>query len=119
MTTIGNRIKNLRNEKGMTQGELAKVLGVTKPAVQKYENGGINNLKRETIQKLCEFFGVPPVFFIYDELPANDPYPESFRTIYGEKLANMAWMFDRLNQTGREKVIEYTGDIFKIGEYRK
>ena len=42
--TIGERLKRLRIEKGLTQEEVGKILGVTKGAIQKYENG-INNKK--------------------------------------------------------------------------
>lgn len=43
-----NRIKEVRERKGITQGQLAKLLGTTQGAVQFWENG-----KREpTIQRL-------------------------------------------------------------------
>ena len=52
--TIGEKIKKLRNEAGMTQAELASKLGVRDAAVAKYETGRVTNLKRETIAKLSE-----------------------------------------------------------------
>ena len=118
MGNIGNRIKKLRNEHGLTQTDLAKILGVTKPAVQKYENGGINNLKRETIQKLCELFRVPPIFFIYENL-ADLPVENDFPRLYGKELFDMANTLNSLNDVGQQKVVEYTKDIYKIGEYKK
>ena len=36
---IGNIIRKYRKEKNMTQEEVAKYLGVTAPAVNKWENG--------------------------------------------------------------------------------
>ena len=38
--TIGNVIKKYRKNKGMTQEEMAARLGVTAPAVNKWEKGG-------------------------------------------------------------------------------
>ena len=62
--SIGNYIKELRTERGMSQEELGKIVGVQRAAVQKWENGSTQNLKRETIKKLAEFFGVSPASFI-------------------------------------------------------
>ena len=40
MKTIGKKIKQLRRDKGLSQNELAEVLGVTGQAVSKWETGG-------------------------------------------------------------------------------
>ena len=52
-----NRIKQLREERSMTQPELGKVLNVQGAAMSKYENEKIP-LTTETIKTLAEFFGV-------------------------------------------------------------
>lgn len=36
---VGNRIKELRKERGLTQSELAKCIGVNKSAISRYEQG--------------------------------------------------------------------------------
>ncbi len=38
MTTFGSRLKQLREDKSLTQEQLGKVLNVKKAAVSKYEN---------------------------------------------------------------------------------
>ena len=50
---IGQRIKEARIAKGMTQEELGKVLGVQRSAIAKYEKGRVVNIKRSTLQKLA------------------------------------------------------------------
>lgn len=52
-----NRIKQLREEKGITQSELGKVLNVEHSAISKYEKE-IVPLQDSTIKKLCEYFDV-------------------------------------------------------------
>lgn len=47
---VGERIKYYRLEKGWTQEELGKHLGVGKAAIQKYESGQVQNLKSSTIK---------------------------------------------------------------------
>ena len=52
-----NRIKQLRNENGITQRELAKLLGIEISAVSKLEVGRVP-LKEEYIIKLASYFNV-------------------------------------------------------------
>lgn len=61
---IGDYIKMLRTSKGLSQEELGKIVGVQRAAVQKWEAGKTQNLKRDTIKKLADFFEVNPANFI-------------------------------------------------------
>ena len=61
---VGSYIKQLRTERNFTQEELGQKIGVKRAAVQKWECGRTQNLKRETIQKLSEIFNVNPSSFI-------------------------------------------------------
>lgn len=51
---MGDRIRQMRIDAGMTQEELAEKLGLQKSAIAKYENGRVENIKRSTIQKMAE-----------------------------------------------------------------
>lgn len=53
----GERIKELRLERGLTQTELAKELGVTQKNISKYELE-LLDLNTQMICKLCKFFSV-------------------------------------------------------------
>lgn len=61
---VGEYIKKLRIEAGYSQEQLGNMLGVQRAAVQKWECGRVQNLKRETIKKLSEIFDVQPSSFI-------------------------------------------------------
>ena len=43
---IGERIKQLRKSRGLRQWQMAQLLGATQPAVHKYENGILPEVKR-------------------------------------------------------------------------
>ena len=58
--TMGEYIKQLRREHGWTMEELGKKVGVNRAAVQKWENGTVENIKRSTIKELSRVFGVSP-----------------------------------------------------------
>ncbi len=45
-TVIGERIKRLRKARGLRQWQMAEALGATQPAVHKYENGILPEVKR-------------------------------------------------------------------------
>ena len=56
MATIQERIKELRTEKGYTQEELAKLLGLnSKSNIANYENGA-NSPSDKVKMKMCEIF---------------------------------------------------------------
>lgn len=58
--TTGKIIKQLRKEHHLTQEKLGEIVGVQKSAIAKYERGEIVNLKRSTIEKMANYFGVLP-----------------------------------------------------------
>lgn len=60
--TFGEKIKNARRAKGLTQEKLGEILGVQKSAIAKYENGRVVNIKRETLLHIIDVL----------ELNAND-----------------------------------------------
>lgn len=52
-----NRLKSLRNEVGLSQGELAEEVGVSYRTIQNWENG-VNQIKPDKAQLLADYFGV-------------------------------------------------------------
>lgn len=64
MENTGTIIKQLRKEHHLTQEELGQIVGVQKSAIAKYEAGKIKNLKRETIERMSDLFGVLPSYIM-------------------------------------------------------
>ena len=67
-----DKIKYLRTQKGLTQEELGRIVGVQRAAINKYEKGTVVNIKRSTLQKLADALGVLPVDLLDDEEATND-----------------------------------------------
>lgn len=100
MEIMGDRIKQLRKERGMTQEEVGKIIGVQKSAIRKYESGLVQNMKRSSIKKLSDFFGVSPSYLLgYDE---KEPPTV---TEDGEQLAEFINLFSRLSPEQRASVL--------------
>ena len=80
--TMGERIKALRIQHGLTQEELGQKVGVQKSAIYKYETGLVVNLKRSMIEKLALALGVKPTYLmglLYEETtipPGFEPLPK-------------------------------------------
>ena len=114
MSTTGERIKQLRIARGMTQEELGAKIGVKLAAINKYETGIIVNLKRSTIQKLADALDTTPIYLMGWEDPAPLSAPE-LSPLQQKVVAVM----DNLNIEGQEKVLEYTEDLAASGRYIK
>ena len=119
--TIGERIRRLRMEKNMTQEELGALPGVQKAAIQKYESGQIQNLKVDTIRFFSDFFGLPPAYFIYDEIPSyGEEIAEQLLKIYlGERGATFMHNLYKLNFEGLRKLADYCEDLTEIEKYKR
>jgi transcriptional regulator with XRE-family HTH domain len=64
VSTIHERIKSQRLKSGYTLAEVADLLGVKEPTVQRYESGEIKNIKHETITKLASIFHTTPAYLM-------------------------------------------------------
>lgn len=78
MENIGNRIKEARKKKGLTQSELAEKIGLTKHAIAKYEQGqrepNLTTLTKIIDELDLDFWTVCPN--INAEIEAAKPYEE-------------------------------------------
>jgi transcriptional regulator with XRE-family HTH domain len=59
---IGRKIRLLRLERGLSQSDLAKAIGLTFQQVQKYEKGA-NRVSAGRLQQIADFFKVSIMFF--------------------------------------------------------
>ena len=75
-----NRLKLLREEKNMTQAEIAQLIGVTSQAYGLYENGK-RDISTENLKKLSNFFGVTTDYIVgnSNERTSNVEYDLSQR----------------------------------------
>ncbi len=70
---LGQRIKHLRKNKGLTQFDLEKRTGIKREYLSKIENDELNNPTFTTLLKICEGIGVPVTELLSgkDELPTR------------------------------------------------
>ncbi|AKL96662.1 putative phage repressor [Clostridium aceticum] len=64
-----DKVKNRRLELGLTLEEVAKIVGVSAPTIQRYETGEIKNIRRDKIKLLADALQVSPAYLMdWDEL---------------------------------------------------
>lgn len=68
------KLRNLREDKDMTQAQIAMVLGTTKNQVGKYERGE-QEMNINHLITLCQFYKVSADYIL--ELPEGLPYGTS------------------------------------------
>lgn len=117
MPNVGEYIKKLRVEKGLTQEELGNMIGVKRAAVNKWESGLVQNLKRTTIQRLADIFDVNPSSFIDgyepDLLIASDNLKQLVLTTDEEKLV-IAYRAHPEHQSTIKKILDIDSNTIEL-----
>jgi len=99
LETIAQRLVRLRKERGITQAQMATLLGVSQPVVSDYERGALR-LHGELILKVAEILGVSA-----DELLGRDSQTKKART--PGKVQKVFEEVSRLPRRQQEKVVEF------------
>ena len=111
----GELIRNLRVEKGLTQEELGNLLGLKKAAINKYEKGRVENIKRSVIEKMAEIFEVSPCSILgYTEdikQPSTPPI-----SLEEQKLLKS---FNKLNDIGKREAVKRVDELTYVYDYTK
>lgn len=124
--TMGTYIKQLREEMGISQEELGRSLNppVNRAAVNKWETGQVENIKRTHIQQLAKKFGVSPCeLMCFDDRFDSAKAAEETKAIelvqkhFGKDAVHVLQMFMELNQTGQQKVLEDLSDMTELSKY--
>lgn len=96
---MGNRIKELRLENGISQEELSKAIGVTRQAISLFEKGK-RDPKLETWVKLADYFNVSieylqgqtdekSIYIEFYKVTTNERYTEKMNKILNNLKKNM------------------------------
>lgn len=70
--SIGQRIKNTRENIGMSQSELAKRSHISKQLLYKYENEIITNIPSDKIERISSALGIAPAYLMGWENPSEN-----------------------------------------------
>lgn len=125
--SIGENIKKIRQDKGLSQKELANRVNVSQSAIYYYESGK-REIRLDMLEKIAVALETPLDRFIEVKVSKgvmNQPSLKEMaknQTIvktnnkYFQKLTNL---FARLNESGQQKAVEQIELLTKIQEYKK
>lgn len=134
--TTGERIKKIRQEKGLSQKELGKILHVSQQMIGQYESSD-NTLKPTTLQKIASALQISindllendledsPIYRVYKkrnqldhELLISYKNYELTKDITWEPIdIKMIKLFKTLNEIGQAKAIERVIELTEIPRY--
>ena len=93
---LGDKIKKLRLERGMTQEELAAKLKTTKQTIGKYETGIVTNLPLNRIKELADALDASPAYLIGWEAKGVD-----------DRVSDLAALTEDFTQEELESLASY------------
>lgn len=125
--SMGDRIRYLRESRGMTQEELGEKIGVQKSAIRKYEKGEVENIKRSSIKTMCDLFNVSPSYLMgWDEdeekvrqIAEDTKFNEKIQKQYGKQAIELLQTFDALNLQGKNKAVDMITTLSEIPRFQK
>lgn len=109
--TLGQRIKDSRKKKKLTQKELAEMIGAKHNSVSNWENDQ-NRPDPDTIETLCWALGVTPNYLLTGE----DSFGPVEITDATEDI--LLGKIRQLNDAGKAKLSNYADDLLQIDQYR-
>lgn len=113
---MGDRIKEKRIEKRLTMEQLADKLGVGKSAVNKWEKGHVENIKRSTIEQLAQILNCTPAYlFGWEETGTSNDHPLPFTV---EELQILE-IFRSLPPFKQKEMLSYGKFMQKMIEHQK
>lgn len=114
--TVGERIRNKREEIGVSQTELAKKVGISKQTLYKYETNIITNIPSNTIENIANILNLSPAILMGWE---NEKMPNNIKQAHTSQIDILVGKTNNLNKKGIEELIKYTDYLLTQKKYQK
>lgn len=104
--TTSDLLRDLREDKDMSQREVAEVLGISQQQYSQYESG-LSELSLRYFSKLAELFDVSADYLLGRTERSKD---KSFKNVYVTRDCSCTKLMDSilmLSDDGRKSVVEY------------
>ena len=110
---MAQRIKSLRQAKGLTLEQVADVVGVGKSTVRKWETGMIANMRRDKIADLAKALDTTPAYLMgWKEEDEKKNSPSELSLTEGEKL--MLELFRKIPEDKQAAALEMLRAALKM-----
>lgn len=114
---IGDRIKQLRKEKNMTQRIIAKKMGTTEVAISNWETGK-NELRGENLLKIAEILGVSSTWLQTGNGKQHCKGDISINNL-PEDVKEVIALFQQLTLKQQQRYTEVLEETIELNQYKK
>ena len=111
MLNLGKTIQSLREERHLSQRELAKRVGVSTGAIGNYE-AGLRKPKFETLEAFADVFNIPLGILLGDEQTARI-------LMYYDRLEKLVSVASKLDDTDIAKLEERASVLLEQEKYHE
>lgn len=126
---IGKNIRKVREEKNISQKELAQRLGVTPPMLSQYETGR-RKPRVSTLLKIAEALGCDPKTLVGEDVYIDDALGTLFLFDFDDNRLsqsnvrraneqNLLFYFDKLTMQGQDEAVKRVAELAELEKYRK
>lgn len=120
--SFASRLKQAREQAGLTQQAFADKLGVTKNSISNYENG-VSSPKWDILLKIFDVLHVDPNFLYQDNFfPIEAASLRSAIQAVDEQeqaqISELTSDFKKLNDDGKVKALERVHELTEISRYQ-
>lgn len=98
MSTIGERLKELRLNKDMSQAEIAKLLGISRGQISKIESDASNNITVSTLASYMNFFSVSADYIVTGENTVN---------YFSDEEKKLILSYRKLSKNSKQKILNF------------
>lgn len=116
--TLGQKLKSKREELGLTQGYIAKKVGVATQTIFKYENEIVTNIPLDRLELLADALNVTPAYLMgWEEttIKKNDIASDIALELYSdEELLNLVKAIYNLPKEQRPAVQAFLSALSNI-----
>lgn len=116
--TFGEKFKALREEKGLTQKDVAAALEINARMITRYENGISHPRTREAYRKIADYFGVDINYLLTEDdsfvLHASEQYGTRGMKQAQDLIDGMSGLFagGTLSEQDKDAVMKALQDIY-------
>lgn len=111
--TMGERIAYYREKQGLTMDQLGEMLGVQRSAINKYEKGYVENIKRSVIKQMADIFGISPCTLMWGD--ESERQSENLSAAERDLLT----AFRACNAAGQQTILTMARSVSRDPEMKK
>lgn len=121
---LNENIKQRRSELQLTLEEVAKVVGVSRQTIQRYESGVIGSIPSDKIEKLAVALQTTPGYLMSGVLNSVPPeheinIDEAIKKAYGETTKDAVRLFTQLDLLDQGQTIGTMKLLLDAPKYKK